>query len=206
MTYRPLRKDLTETTRTCNFCPNPLTSLKAYVLEEIKTGKLAYAGPTCARNNVAHGYSLEGLPDLTKFTIPNAAGSKGGGGGGGANAPATDEPRRRAVEYLMLREEKLVSDLGSFDVLRTYYGALKERDLTDREVAHVNNIEKKAPEKLKLLKLQRMYNYLFWLDVAVSKLSEEKVGFLSDIRTKVANGVSLSDQKHTWGQVLQSSI
>src|SRR5690554_1457725 len=100
MTFRPLRRDLTETTRQCDFCPNTLGSLKAYVLEEIETGRMAYAGPVCARKHIGPEYSLRGLPDLTRSTLAGAdvRGTDGGGRNSGAERERDDGRRRRAVE------------------------------------------------------------------------------------------------------------
>lgn len=50
MGYQPLRKDLTETTEKCAFCPKHLRSLKAYVLKDIETGEVVLSGPECAKN------------------------------------------------------------------------------------------------------------------------------------------------------------
>lgn len=83
MPYKPLRKDLTQSTQQCGFCPKMLTSLKAYVLEDSVTGVLKYAGPVCAKANVGANYSLADVPDLTKYTLSHMALAHGGGSGGG---------------------------------------------------------------------------------------------------------------------------
>lgn len=197
MAYKPLRKDLTETTQKCDFCPRFLTSLKAYVLEDTETGKIAYAGPKCAEENLAHGYSIKGIPDLTKFTLSKDVGNENGGGGGN-KAGAIDSPRRQAIEYIILREEKLVSELNcSYPVLKDYYESMRDKELTDSEISHINNIENKAPHNLKLSVLQRCYNYLFWIDIAIDKLPDNKTDFLKDIRSKVARRTTLTNEQKT---------
>ncbi|WP_438766400.1 hypothetical protein [Kushneria sp. TE3] len=183
MPYQVIRRDLTETTRKCDFCPQHLTSLKAYILEDLETGELSYAGPTCAENNAGKG-SLFGTPDLTKFTFPKNDREGGvSGGGGGASA---DNPEKRAIEYLMLRESKLVSELKcSYPVLKKYYEKQNGQGLSEADIRHVNNIAAKAPENLSLETLQRIYNYLFWIDVAIEKLPKEKNKFLVGVRSTI---------------------
>jgi len=197
MPFKPLRKDLTETTRRCDFCPKFLTSLKAYVLEEEGSGRIAYAGPTCAKNSIAANYTLVGIPDLTKFTLPNGEGEGGSGGTGGSSGSNSEDPNRKALEYLLLREEKLADAMHtSYSVLKKYYIKSKTESLTEAEVRHVNNLEAKAPEKFRLVNLQRCYSYLFWINVGIEKLPAEKKEFLSDVRrTLVSNGEISQAQK-----------
>lgn len=200
MVFKPLRKDLTETTRRCDFCPKFLTSLKAYVLEEEESGRIAYAGPTCAKANIGANYTLAGVPDLTKFTLPNGdgeGGAGGTGGTGGSGGSASADPNRQALEYLLLREEKLAQEMQtSYSVLKTYYDKSKTESLTDAEIRHINNIEAKAPERLRLANLQKCYNYLFWIDVGIERLPADKTEFLGKIRRAlVSNGEITQGQK-----------
>jgi hypothetical protein len=194
VTYKPLRKDLTETTRKCDFCPNYLTSLKAYILEEEGSGRIVYAGPKCAEKKINKNYTLAGLPDLTKFTLPNGVREGGFGGVGGSAGSNNVDPTRLALEYLALREEKLVGVMQtSYSVLRQYYIKSRLELLTDSEVRHINNIEAKSPEKLRLTHLQRCYNYLFWIDIAIDKLCVGKTGFLKGIRQTLLDGGNISE-------------
>ena len=184
MAYRALRRDLTEETQKCHFCPNHLTSLKAYVLEDLEDGRLVFAGPTCARNHIGPGESLSNLPDLTKFTdtADERGGTGGGGAGGGAGKDRDD--RKFALEYLLLREHKLADELRcSYPPLREYYIQSLSRPLTDTEISHIVNIEAKAPESLRLIALQRCYNYLFWIDAAIARLQAGKTDFLLNVRS-----------------------
>lgn len=188
MVFKPLRKDLTETTRRCDFCLKYLTSLKAYVLEEEGSGRIAYAGPTCAKNNISSNYTLLGIPDLTRFTLPNGEGEGGAGGNGGSNGSGSEDPNRQALEYLLLREEKLADDMHtSYSTLKNYYIKSKTESLTDAEVRHINNIEAKAPEKFRVANLQKCYNHLFWINIGIEKLPAEKTEFLSDVRRSLVS-------------------
>lgn len=189
MSYKPIRKDLTEIGEDCHFCNTKLRSLKAYVLQNIDTGLLVMAGPVCAKRHISDEFTLKGLPDLTKFT--SATGHRESGGGGGAGGGSTkDSERRRAIEYLQLREEKLTADVScSWHVLTKHYQSYLKGELSEIGVNHINNIEKKAPDGLKLAVLQKCYNYLFWIDVALSKVDTIKSNFprefLSSIRRLV---------------------
>lgn len=197
MAYKPLRKDLTETTRRCDFCPKFLTSLKAYVLEEEGSGRIAYAGPTCAKDNIGTNYTLAEIPDLTRFTLPNGKSEGGAGGSGGSGGSTSADSNRQALEYLLLREEKLAEEMqASYLALRNYYIKSKIESLTDAELRHINNIEAKAPGKFRLANLQKCYNYLFWIDVGIERLPAEKTEFLSNIRrVLVSNGEITQSQK-----------
>lgn len=198
MAYKLLYRDLTETTKKCDFCPKYLTSLKAYVLKDDKTGEIFYAGPTCAKKNSIDD-TLSGIPDLTKFTSTKEdcgtiLASSNGSGNQGRGQPQS--PDKKAIEYLILREEKLINDLKcSYSVLKNYFEALKKRDLTESEVSHINNIEQKAPDHLSLRSLQLTYNYLFWIDVALNKLPSEKSGFLLSIQATLRSKGSISENQ-----------
>lgn len=192
MSYRPIRKDLTEIGEDCYFCDTHLRSLKAYVLQNIETGKFVMAGPICAQRNLAEGLTLKGLPDLTKFTGTTGQREPGGGGSGGGGT-SNDVERRRAVEYLQLREEKLAAEINcSWHVLADLYQSFLNGELSESAVRIINKAESNAPDKLKLTALQKCYNYLFWIDVALSKSDPHKSDFLKGIRRRVLSREPLS--------------
>ncbi len=193
MSYKPLRKDLTETTRKCDLCPRYLTSLKAYVLEEEGSGRIVYAGPNCAKKSISTNYSLTGIPDLTKFTLPNGRGKEGNGGTGGSGGSNTRDPDRQALEYVLLREEKLADEMHtSCQVLKNYYIESKTGALTEDAVRHIINFEAKAPEKLRLASLQKCYNYLFWIDVGIKRLPADKGEYLRSVRQTLIKSGDIS--------------
>lgn len=197
LAYEIIRRDLTETTRKCDFCPKYLTSLKAYILKDSETSELLYAGPTCAKNN-AGVVTLIGTPDLTKFTLAANEGAAGGAGGHGDGTSNEDNPEKKALEYLVLREEKLVNEMScSYQVLNNYYEKSKTKKLSEDEITHINNIAAKAPENLRPASLQRIYNYLFWLDVAIEKLSDEKSDFLKNVRKTIVQTKKITDGQQT---------
>ncbi|MBU3823859.1 MAG: hypothetical protein H9917_03410 [Candidatus Oceanisphaera merdipullorum] len=203
MPYQVIRRDLTETTRKCDFCPQYLTSLKAYVLKDLETGKLSYAGPTCAKNNAGEG-STSGIPDLTKFTLSKNH-REGGSPGGGGGASEVD-PEKIAIEYLVLRECKLVEELNcSYSVLKKYYEKYSTQRLSESDIRHINNIAAKAPDNLSRAVLQRIYNYLFWIDVAVEKLPVGKTDFLVGVRkTIIAKGKISEKQASSINKCLEN--
>lgn len=194
MSYRPIRKDLTEIGEECFFCDTHLRSLKAYVLQDISSGQLVVAGPVCAQRHISSDFTLKGLPDLTKFT--SATGSREPGGSGGSGGGSFEADRRKAIEYLQLREDKLCDEIScSWHVLKDYYQFYLAGELDDNAVNHINNIEKKAPNELRLSVLQKCYNYLFWIDVALSKSDPNKSDFLKSIRRYVVEREPLSKKQ-----------
>lgn len=195
MTYKVIRRDLTEITRKCDFCPRYLISLKAYVLENVESNELFYAGPKCAKNNAGDN-SLLNVPDLTKFTM--ATGNREDGSIDGRGSTNINNSERKAIEYLMLRENKLVNEFNcSYSVLRKYYKKSKIQKLSESDIIHINNIAYKAPEHLTLSMLQKIYNYLFWIDVGITKLNSGKTDFLTNVRRTI-----VSKRKITEGQRL----
>ena len=157
--------------------------MKAYVLEDLATGEILHAGPTCAQDHIAAGERLVGCPDLTRFTASIHEGPDHGGGGGADGGADGADGRRDAMEYLLLREHKLPAEMKcSFTPLRAYFLESQRRVLTDDEIAHIRNIEAKAPAPLRLNTLQRCYNYLFWIDVGLARLGPDKVDFLQSVR------------------------
>lgn len=190
MQYRAIRRDLTEISRKCDFCPKYLTSLKAYVLQDLKTGRLAYAGPTCAKNNASE-VVLSEIPDLTKFTmaigdqrVHQRSHNNGQRSGSVANA------EKNAIEYLVLRESKLFNELNcSYRVLKKY----NSQGLSQADIRHINNIASKAPENLTLLVLQKIYSYLFWIDIAIKKLPAGKTDFLVNVRKTIVSKRKITD-------------
>lgn len=203
MAYEVIRRDLTETTRKCDFCPRFLTSLKAYVLRNVETGELHYAGPACAKGKAGEE-ALSGVPDLTKFTM--AVMNHDGGGSGGPGGRAIDNPEKDAVEYLTLREGKLAHELNcSYQVLREYYKKYQDQGLSDSDVEHINNIASKAPDSLTPSVLQRIYNFLFWIDVGIERLPAEKTEFLVGVRnTIIARGRITENQRSAINSWLQN--
>ncbi|BCS52663.1 hypothetical protein GSbR_04990 [Geobacter sp. SVR] len=142
---------------------------------------IVYSGPNCAEKNIDPATTLKDLPDLTKFTSSAAGGPGGSGGSGSSGSHASD--RKRAIEYLVLREEKLVSSFNtSYTVLKAYYNKMQTTELTDEEIKHINIIESHAPQALKLTQLQKCYNYNFWLEVGIKRLGPQDNGYLKGIR------------------------
>jgi hypothetical protein len=100
LAYKPLRKDLTDGEKICHFCPKPLRSLKAYVLENTETKEQVYAGPTCTVKHIDSGIKLSSIPDLTKYTCSL---DENDGHGGHANGEG------RGKKTITTTEEKLLN-------------------------------------------------------------------------------------------------
>ncbi|HEX8549420.1 MAG TPA: hypothetical protein VF691_20835 [Cytophagaceae bacterium] len=188
MNYLPLRKDLTEGKRKCYFCGRQLTSLKAFVLENVVTKEEVFSGPKCAQDNISDEFDLRLMPDLTVFTLAfnlDIEGvRKGRLSSSSASAIQKDIDYKKAIEYIELRENKLLKDLNeSYEPLKNYY--LKYRmlgRLDEIEIQHITNIELKTKPSLKLVNLQKFYNHLFWINIAISLLGERANDYLVPIK------------------------
>ena len=199
MEYRPLRKDLTPNLKKCHFCGKRLTSLSAYILLEVETGKEVYTGPICAKQHITKGYELSKVPDLTLHTTYEKTATPGTEKKETKRSiPTSTEPSmsKRAIQYLILREVKLKDPMRtSYPVLKQYYEKYLESELTEEDIDHIINLEAKAPEKYKLANLIKCYNYLFWIDVALEGIPEEKAGFLKSIRSTLIFKGKISEQQ-----------
>lgn len=185
MKYKALQRDLTESTEKCYFCGRPLRSLTAYILKETNSDNMVYSGRKCAADNIDDPSSLSDIPDFTRYTkvTSQSDGSGGSGGTGGANVVNT---KRNAMEYLILREDKLREIPNcSYHVLKKYYEKSRKQELSEDELEHINNIEAKAPGRIRRQTLHKIYNYLFWIDVAIEKLSPKERQFLEGIRAYI---------------------
>lgn len=194
MSYQPLYRDLTEAAEKCHFCHKCLTSLKAYVLKDLNVGNVVFAGPYCAKNNIDSNMRLQDLPDLTKYT--DSINDRQGGVGGRGGTTDANNDRKRAIEYLVLREEKLVNALNtSYPLLKTYYEKMQFLELTDNEVKHINNIEANAPQILKLTRLQKCYNYYYWIDIGIKRLGPTANGYLKSIQAMLVKNHDIPPDK-----------
>ncbi|RLK06739.1 hypothetical protein [Tenacibaculum discolor] len=198
MKYRPLKKDLTDGTKTCHFCNRPLKSLKAYILMDEKTKEKIYSGPKCAEDNISNKYNLKLIPDLTRYTLAindkESVLSSNFVERNTLKHTEKDLNYRKAIEYLELRENKLSEDFNtSYNVLKEYYSFyLVEGTLNLKQINHILNIEKKSPDSLRLINLQKCYNYIFWINIGIQKLEEKADGFLIPIKNYLINNLKLS--------------
>lgn len=181
--YKPICKDLIEHEQKCHFCAKNMTSLKAYKLKHKETSEIVFAGPLCTKRNIDQGIKLSVIPDLTKYTQP--LGKKGGGAITEKPIIRAEEDKRKAMEYLELREQRFEKYHSiSYIVLKNYYNKSQNEELNKSEIRHILNIENKTDERYKLATLQRCYNYLFWIDVALNKLEKDN-DFLEGIKTNI---------------------
>ncbi|MCP4488445.1 MAG: hypothetical protein GY820_14150 [Gammaproteobacteria bacterium] len=197
MKYKPLRRDLTEFTEKCHFCLRPLHSMKAFVFEIVETGETVYSGPVCAEKFVESKEILKELPDLTKFTLAMKEGGKRTAGHEIVRgARRENSKRKKALEYLELREGKLAPDFStSYKPMKAYYLKGKNSQLSDDEIQHILNIENKAPENLRLENLQRCYNYVFWIDIALAKIGEKAQDFFPGVRSYLVNNFKITPKQ-----------
>lgn len=201
MSYRPLKKDLTNGTQNCHFCGVAIRSLKAYILENIDSKEKVFSGPDCAKQNIHSDYKLGLIPDLTKYTLAlsKKEGSSTNRAGDRTNLKSTDEEQnlRKAIEYLELRENKLAQFFNtSFPKLKNYFNSyLISGELKKDEIQHILNIEKNAPDTLKLINLQKCYNYFFWIDIGIGKLGGVADEFLIPIKNYLIKNLKISEKQ-----------
>ncbi len=201
MSYRPLKKDLTDGTRICHFCNKPLRSLKAFILENEDTNEIVYSGPKCAKDNINSVYNIKLIPDLTKFTLAiNEKESVSSVNSTKRNKSSFSKEEldlRKAIEYLELRENKLISDFDtSYNVLEKYYKFyLEEKKLNKSQIQHILNIENKSPKSFKLNNLQKCYNYIFWINNAILQLEEKADNFLIPIKTYLTRNFKITEKQ-----------
>lgn len=201
MSYKPLRRDLTNGKEICFFCRKPLSSLKAYVLECVDIKATVLSGKFCANKNIASVYSLKSIPDLTKYTseMSNKEMGKRRKSGLRGSTTSMDEEHnmKRAIEYLELRECKLTESFNtSYDILRNYYFTYKDgRKLEDDALRHILNIENKAPESLKLNNLHRCYNYYFWINVGIERLGADADKYLVSVRDYLIRNLEITEKQ-----------
>ncbi len=162
----PVRKDFVFDA-TCHVCPRHLTSNIATVLSD-ELGREFPFGPTCARNNLdEEGLRLlRRIPDFTKAAPreERESGRGGVGGSGGARAPHDDQDRRfrRAVTYMLLRQERLkhIPEAG-YRAFSDYSASYRENNtITDAAINHILNVDRKnAGSRYDFDNLQAVYAY-----------------------------------------------
>jgi len=201
MNYRPLKKDLTDGTEICHFCNRPLRSLKAYILEDEGTKEIVYSGPKCAEDNIKPKYNLKLIPDLTKYTLAvNDKESISTISAKERNISKYSQEElnlRKAIEYLELRENKLIEDFNtSYSVLNEYYNSYLEKGTLDKnQIQHTLNIENKSPDSFKLINLQKCYNYSFWINNGILRLEDKADDFLIPIKTYLIKNFKISEKQ-----------
>lgn len=215
MIYSLLRKDLVSIDTKCEFCNRTLKSGKAYLLIS-DLGSYVFAGKHCAIKNSSNGEAVNKLPNLTRYTISPEDETDHApiviGGHGGRPLKSASDDYRKAVEYLILRQQLLRPYLPSisYSGFDEYYLSYQNNTIDEKAIRHIVNIENKAPTKLKLSTLQKCYNYIFWIDVAIDKIGEEHQGipFLQGVRKHLVKNYSITnDQKdgvNKWLQHIES--
>lgn len=194
MSYIALRIDLTNTVEKCHFCKKSLNSFSGYVLKDLTTGTEVWAGKTCAKKNISSKVIFQDIPDLTRNTLSQEkVGPALGGCGGNKTSKSTE---KYALEYLLLREEKLSSSIFpgiSYPILNTYYTKYQTSNLDDKDFTHIKNIADKAPMDFKLTNLQKLYSYMFWIDKALHQDSTNI--FLKSIQGHLIKNKKITDKQ-----------
>lgn len=204
MSYRPIKKDLTDGTLKCYFCKRSLISLQTYVLENLENKKIVNAGRACAEKNIDNKYNLNSIPDLTKYPLSSQKEeteeltNRSDKGSRNHSTLTTEEKNlRTAIEYLELRENMLVERFHtSSPTLKNYYTIYQNtRHLDTDSVNHILNIERNEPENYKIKNLQKCYNYSFWLRKGIERLDKEANSFLISIHKYLIKKMKISEKQ-----------
>jgi hypothetical protein len=199
--YELLRKDFTIEIERCYFCNRKLTSQKVYVVKNTNTGEIFPSGFHCAKKNV--NADLESIPNFARYITENLKDEENRNqetnhlrNNYNQNVYGNDDNKKKAIEYIELRENKLVENFKkvSYENLKTYYTTFLEKgDLTDEEVRHILNIENAAPEIFKLNNLHKCYSYSFWIKKAIKK--GYSVDFLNSILKYLYKNFKITDKQ-----------
>ncbi|OSQ39626.1 hypothetical protein [Thalassospira mesophila] len=184
----PIRKDFIFSA-TCHECGRALTSNVAVIALDDEGNELAF-GPTCIRkvlDNAAE-QKLKDIPDFTKAIklTPISGKEKNSTLSEKSHLARADKLlKQKALTYLILRQEKVPG--VSYEVLAEYLKKYKSgQDLTDGEIRHILNIERKfAGSRLGEKNLMTVYAYLRCIDQALPYIHEDKRNFLESIKKQL---------------------
>jgi len=201
MPYIPLRKDFVFDVK-CHVCPRALTSNVAIILCDNQGREYPY-GPTCVRKELDKDglAKLKSIPDFTKAAPgeEHEGRKTGGGGPGGAGYPDNQVARmRRAVTYLLLRQERLAHISGAtYEPLAAYaddYG--QRRMLSGGAISHVLNIARKCADgKYGFDNLQTVYAYDRCIDRILQATPPAKQEWLNDVQASLRRNLYLSEKQ-----------
>lgn len=175
---RVIKKDFVDE-NTISFCGNGrrLSSGKAYFLQK-PNGNIIYGGKQCAEENSTT--DLSQIPDFTKSLLTRREGNQNNGNKTNNNTNRNDLNKTKALTYMLLREERLplfkfANKSLSYFKLQEYYKSYKETyDLSEGDIRHILNIEKKlSKSKISLKNLSTCYAYQYILGRTLNYLEKK---------------------------------
>lgn len=187
--WQPLRKDFVADGTPCHRGCR-LRSGTAIIMRDTATEKEHAFGPDCASN--ALGHPVGPIPDLTRGQI---AGTQGGGNGvggvGGKNSGINRE--QRALEYLILRADRLahIPNLR-FHVLDQAYAEYKATGVVQTPIVE-SIMNKCRANDLSAENVQNVYAYDAALKLLETALANtEKANFLASLRADLHRRLRLT--------------
>lgn len=196
-----------------------LSSGTAYYMES-EEGTIYFGGKQCAET---HGTNdLKDVPDLTKSLVSLSTGMQTSGGNG--SGVSEEKKKSLAISYLLLREEllnefTLNNKSLSYEVLHEYYNYyIENKDLNEKQINHILNLEKYSSEKidikLSIRNLSTCHAYKFILDRTEVHLNEsgkeDGIKFVQSLRRYLLNRCTLRpkqvDGLSNWIQYLPKEL
>ena len=204
MSWKKIRIDFASNVK-CQFCPRHITSGKAVIVQH-NSGRLSYAGPSCAKDPNKVSNPKEKIIDVTKGCIEEHTSNK--------KHTKTEQNTLRDEElptsldfddyfdekaakaYLVLRFEKLshipkISEMKSEKLNRIYEKYINEDQISPEDEKYLNVVMygKKQP-KFTYKFLQSLYAIDFWLNVFLREKPDHK--FITSLLEQLHNRLSLS--------------
>lgn len=167
----------------CETCKKPLPSSTAKIFVDA-VGNEYFFGPTCAEKALPSDrrHELKNIPDLTRANIPDMTAQppkKGLGVSQIKNKGVSDNVRRNCIEYLLLRQEKLVTFQNvAWEVLENTYVEYKNNnDLSPKSLKILQStMASHEGNRLGKKNLMTAYAYDFLLTRVLAKLPESQPG------------------------------
>ena len=200
--FSPVRRDYVFDEK-CHACPRKLTSNVAIILRDVHGREFPF-GPKCAKDALGpEGQRLlRHVPDFTKAALgQEREGTVDGGAGGAGNSGVRDADEtarqfRRAVTYLLLRQQKLAHvPAAGYGPFSTYADTLEQTGtLPEDAVAHILNVERKnIGTKFGFDNLQAVYGYDRCIERTLASVKPEKQDWLKDIHASLRNCLYLTE-------------
>ncbi len=212
MSYEPMNKDyiLPGKDIRCSDTGRELTSYTAYYVRNIYNGHILQLSKECAIKRLENTkFSIKDFIDLTRGNIiskptpPIDVFLPGSNPSINAiNSSENDEiAKKKALEYLELRENKLKEFGTSYKLLKNYYLQSKREELTKENINHILNIESTVQENenhwmqnLSLVNLQKVYYLKCRLEQLIFNYKNDKykIDFFSSIMRQLSKKLEIS--------------
>ena len=197
--YTLIRIDFADRAKCC-FCNRPLKSCVARVVYDGEREDMA--GPKCAAKHAEISGTVLDFTRGLVLSVNTAGGCPGGEGEATVevDSQASTVGSTQAIEYLLLRQEKLPS-MGlvgriKYEKLSPIYDRYQGAKVTDSDIKFLQNLERASRQKRPMLSrahLLWVYTCLWWTDLAIGRTPSERANFLVSLRNQLEMTLSLTD-------------